>query len=45
MTIYDMIPEVMGARGRFGNPHMAKREYVARADLAALHLLERTAMT
>lgn len=33
VTIYDMIPEVMGARGRFGNPHMAKREYVARADL------------
>jgi glycosyltransferase involved in cell wall biosynthesis len=34
VTIYDMIPEVMGARGRFGSsPHMAKREYVARADL------------
>ncbi len=29
VTIYDMIPEVMGTRGRFGNPHMAKREYVA----------------
>ena len=33
VTIYDMIPEVIGARGRFGSPHMAKREYVARADL------------
>ena len=33
VTIYDMIPEVMGARGRFGSPHMAKQEYVSRADL------------
>lgn len=33
VTIYDMIPEVVGAAGRFGNPHMAKREYVRRADL------------
>jgi glycosyltransferase involved in cell wall biosynthesis len=33
VTIYDMIPEVMGARGRFGSPHMAKRDYVAQADL------------
>lgn len=33
VTIYDMIPEVVGAPGRFGNPHMAKHEYVQRADL------------
>ena len=33
VTIYDMIPEIIGARGRFGSPHMAKREYVQRADL------------
>lgn len=31
VTIYDMIPELLGERGRFGNPHMAKREYVRRA--------------
>ncbi len=33
VTIYDMIPEMVGAHGRFGGPHMAKREYVSRADL------------
>ena len=33
VTIYDMIPEMVGAQGRFGGPHMAKREYVRRADL------------
>ena len=34
VTIHDMIPELLGARGRFGgNPHMALREYVRRADL------------
>ena len=32
VTIYDMIPELLGERGRFGNPHMAKREYVRRAS-------------
>ncbi len=31
VTIHDMIPELLGERGRFGNPHMAKREYVRRA--------------
>lgn len=33
VTIYDMIPEIVGERGRFGNPHMAKRQYVEQADL------------
>lgn len=33
VTIYDMIPEVVGAPGRFGGPHMAKRDFVRRADL------------
>lgn len=33
VTVHDMIPEVMGTRGRFGNPHLAIREYVRRADL------------
>jgi glycosyltransferase involved in cell wall biosynthesis len=33
VTIYDMIPELVGAKGRFGPPHMAKQEYVRRADL------------
>ncbi len=33
VTIYDMIPEIVGAPGRFGNPHLAKRKYVERADL------------
>jgi glycosyltransferase involved in cell wall biosynthesis len=33
VTVHDMIPELLQARGRFGNPHMAKREYVRRASL------------
>lgn len=33
VTIYDMIPEIIGEKGKFGrNPHLAKREYVRRAQ-------------
>ncbi|TXH43449.1 MAG: glycosyltransferase family 1 protein [Actinobacteria bacterium] len=37
ITIYDLIPELLGERGRFGrDPHMAKRDYLAAADAIIL---------
>lgn len=33
VTVYDMIPEIMPELFPSGNPHQAKREYVANADL------------
>lgn len=32
-TLYDMIPERLGARGRFGNAHLAKKTFIKNADL------------
>lgn len=33
VTLYDMIPEKFGARGRFGNAHYAKQSYLKKADI------------
>jgi glycosyltransferase involved in cell wall biosynthesis len=33
VTLYDMIPEITNARGRFGNPHLAKETYLKKCDL------------
>ena len=33
VTLYDMIPEITKAKGRFGNPHLAKEEYLRNCDL------------
>jgi glycosyltransferase involved in cell wall biosynthesis len=32
-TLYDMIPEITNAKGRFGNPHLAKERYLKNCDL------------
>jgi glycosyltransferase involved in cell wall biosynthesis len=33
VTLYDMIPEITNARGRFGNPHLAKETYLNNCNL------------
>jgi glycosyltransferase involved in cell wall biosynthesis len=33
VTLYDMIPEITNAKGRFGNPHLAKETYLRNCDL------------
>jgi glycosyltransferase involved in cell wall biosynthesis len=33
VTLYDMIPEITNAKGRFGNPHLAKETYLKNCDL------------
>ncbi|MCX6403874.1 MAG: glycosyltransferase family 1 protein [Actinobacteria bacterium] len=33
VTLYDMIPEITNAKGRFGNPHFAKERYLKNCDL------------
>ena len=33
ITLYDMIPEITNAKGRFGNPHLAKEMYLKNCDL------------
>lgn len=32
-TLYDMIPEITKAKGKFGNPHLAKMKYLKESDL------------
>lgn len=32
-TLYDMIPELTNAKGRFGNPHLSKQRYLNNSDL------------
>jgi glycosyltransferase involved in cell wall biosynthesis len=33
VTLYDMIPEITNAKGRFGNPHLAKEAYLKNCNL------------
>ena len=33
VTLYDMIPEITNAKGRFGNPHLAKEKYLKNCDV------------
>ena len=33
LTLYDMIPEITNAKGRFGNPHLAKEMYLKNCEL------------
>ena len=33
VTLYDMIPEKFGARGKFGNAHYFKKSYLKKADI------------
>lgn len=33
VTLYDMIPELVGGRGKFGNPHLLKRKFIQAANI------------
>jgi glycosyltransferase involved in cell wall biosynthesis len=33
VTLYDMIPEITNAKGKFGNPHLAKEMYIKNCEV------------